>query len=123
MEIKVNQNGDSKVAIISSDSIIINNVNDALDVMANVRYNNGCEKMLVRKEHLTEDFFNLRTGFAGEVLQKYTNYKMKIAIVGEFESYNSKSLNDFIYECNKGKQVFFKPTEEEALEALDGINT
>ncbi|ATO50813.1 DUF4180 domain-containing protein [Brevibacillus laterosporus] len=123
MEIKVNQNGDSKVAIISSDSIIINNVNDALDVMANVRYNNGCEKMLVRKEHLTEDFFNLRTGFAGEVLQKYTNYKMKIAIVGEFESYNSKSLNDFIYECNKGKQVFFKPTEEEALEALHGINT
>ncbi|MCR8981119.1 DUF4180 domain-containing protein [Brevibacillus laterosporus] len=122
MEMKIDQKGNSKVAIISSDSIIINNVNDALDVMANVQYNE-CEKMLLRKEHLTEDFFDLKTGLAGEVLQKYTNYKMKIAFVGEFKSYNSKSLNDFMYESNKGNQVFFKQTEEEALEALHGINT
>ncbi|TPG73141.1 DUF4180 domain-containing protein [Brevibacillus laterosporus] len=122
MEIKVNHKGDSKVAIISGDSVIINNVNDFLDLMANVRYN-GCEKMLVRKENIIDDFFDLKTGLAGDVLQKYTNYNMKIAIVGEFESYNSKSLNDFIYECNKGKQVFFKRTEDEALHALHGIDS
>lgn len=122
MEIKVDEKGNSKVAMISSDSIIIQNVNDALDLIANIGYN-GCEKMLLRKEHLTEEFFDLKTGLAGEILQKYTNYKMKLALVGEFDSYNSKSLKDFMYECNKGKQVFFKRTEEEALEALHGINT
>ncbi|MDN9009841.1 DUF4180 domain-containing protein [Brevibacillus laterosporus] len=122
MEIKVDEKGKTKVAIITSDSIIIQNVNDALDLIANVGYY-GCEKMLLRKEHLTEEFFNLKTGLAGEILQKYTNYKMKVALVGEFDSYNSKSLKDYMYECNKGKQAFFKQTEEEALESLHGINT
>lgn len=117
MEITVNQKGDSKVAIISSDKRIIENVNDALDVMANVHYQD-CDKMILRKEHIIDDFFDLKTKLAGEILQKYTNYRMKVAIVGEFSSYNSKSLNDFIYESNKGKQVLFKQTESEALEGL-----
>ncbi|MNG37612.1 hypothetical protein D3C84_1250240 [compost metagenome] len=54
-------------------------------------------------------------------MQKYTNYQMAIAIVGEFSGYNSKSLNDFIYECNQGKKVVFRSTEAEALEALHNI--
>ncbi|MCM3342014.1 DUF4180 domain-containing protein [Paenibacillus sp. MER TA 81-3] len=121
MEINMNEQNGSKVAVISSDSVIINNVNDALDLMGNVRYN-GCDKILVRKEHLTEDFFELKTKLAGDILQKYTNYHIIIAIVGEFESYGSKSLNDFIYECNHGTRVFFKKTEAEALEALHSVD-
>ena len=121
MEIKVDHKNGSKVAIIISDDIVINNVNDALDLLAVVHYDNGCEKMLVRKENINEDFFELKTGLAGEILQKYTNYHMKIAIVGEFEGYNSKSLNDFIYECNQGNNVFFKRTSAEALAKLHGL--
>lgn len=120
MEIKINQKNDSKVAIISSDSVVIHNVNDALDLMVNIQYN-GSEKMLMRRENITDDFFDLKTGLAGEILQKYTNYSMAIAIVGDFESIKSKSLKDFIYECNHGKRVFFKKTEAEALDALHGI--
>lgn len=120
MEVIVDQLNDSKVAIISSDKIVITNVNDALDVMANLQYN-GCDKMLIRKENIIDDFFHLKTKLAGEILQKYVNYRMRIAIVGEFDEYNSKSLNDFIYESNKGKNVLFKKTEAEALEALHKI--
>lgn len=46
------------------------------------------------------------------------NYRIKLAIVGDFNVYNSKSLADFIYECNKGKAVFFLKDEESALSAL-----
>ena len=53
-----------------------------------------------------------------EILQKYTNYIMKIAIVGDFEIYNSKSLKDFIFESNKGSQVFFVHEEKEAIDRL-----
>ncbi|MFD2169672.1 DUF4180 domain-containing protein [Tumebacillus lipolyticus] len=120
MEIEVNRRGDSEVAVISSDSIVIAGLQDALDVMVNLRYS-GYEKMVLRKEHLLDDFYELRTGIAGEILQKYTNYGMKIAIVGDFSGYNSKSLNDFIYECNRGNRVFFKATEAEALDALHGV--
>ncbi|USG66565.1 DUF4180 domain-containing protein [Brevibacillus ruminantium] len=117
MNITVDQRNDSKVAIISGDGVLIENVNDALDILGNVGYN-GMDKMLVRKENITEDFFELKTGLAGEILQKFTNYRMKIAIVGEFGHYNSKSLNDFIYESNKGKMVAFVSTESEALDKL-----
>ena len=97
----------------------MDSVQAALDLMATASYE-GCSALMVPKESLPETFFQLRTGFAGEVLQKFSNYKMKLAIIGDFGGYQSKSLKDFIYECNKGKQVFFKATREEAIKALEG---
>jgi len=44
----------------------------------------------------------------------------KIAIVGNFEIYNSKSLKDFIFESNKGSQVFFLP-EAAAIDRLHSV--
>ena len=92
-------------------------VSDALDCMAAATYD-GCVGVIVPKECLTEDFFDLRTGLAGEILQKFTNYKMKIAVTGDFSGYASMSLRDFIYESNKGRQVFFKANLEDAMAAI-----
>lgn len=113
----IDQRNESKIALVAYTDVQMETVRDALDLIANVRFQ-GCEKMLLRKEQLSDEFFELKTKLAGEILQKFTNYKMKAAIVGEFHGYDSKSLRDFIYECNKGKQFLFKPTEAEALEAL-----
>ena len=38
---------------------------------------------------------------AGEILQKFSNYRVRLAIVGDFTPYSSKSIKDFIYESNK----------------------
>lgn len=118
MNISVDQKGNSKVAIVESPDIVIHDVQDALDLMASINYNNDCVKILLHKSNLTEDFFDLKTQLAGEILQKYVNYQVKLAIVGNYDAYNSKSLKDFIYECNKGKQVFFLSSKEDALQAL-----
>ncbi|CAM4521430.1 hypothetical protein FHS16_006317 [Paenibacillus endophyticus] len=118
MKMTVDQQGESRVAIIESDEIVIANVQDALDLMATVSYHEDCYKMLIRKSNINEDFFELKTKLAGDILQKYTNYKVKLAIVGDFESYDSKSLKDFIYESNNGKQVFFAKDIPSALQAL-----
>ena len=40
---------------------------------------------------------------------------MLLAIIGDFEKYESKSLNDFIFESNKGKQINFVTTVEDGL--------
>ena len=53
-----------------------------------------------------------------EILQKFSNYRMKLAIVGDFSGYRSKSLRDFIGECNRGSLIFFEDNEEAALNAL-----
>lgn len=122
MEIEIDQKGNSKVAIIESTEIVISDVQGALDLMATVNYTDGCHKLLIHKANITEEFFDLKTKLAGEILQKYTNYQVKIAIVGDFDGYESKSLKDFIYECNKGKQVFFLKDKQAALDALHNVN-
>jgi len=118
MNVQVSEKDNSKVAVIKSSDILINNTQDALDLMATVRHMYDCDKMVLSKAAITESFFDLKTGIAGEILQKYTNYNMKIAIIGDYESYTSKSLKDFIYESNKGSQAFFLGDEEEAIERL-----
>lgn len=56
---------------------------------------------------MTDDFFILSTGIAGEILQKFINYHLKIAIVGDYSRYTSKPLKDFIYESNNGNSILF----------------
>lgn len=112
----ISANGQT-VAVIDK-SRKIDDVQTALDLMAEARYLGDSEAMVVYKESLTEAFFDLKTRFAGDVLQKFSNYRFKLAIVGDFSAYNSKALRDFIYESNKGKLVFFKSSLEEALNAL-----
>ena len=121
MNIRVDEQNGSKVAIVESPEILIRNVQDALDLMASVSYNHESHKIVIRQSNLTEEFFELKTRLAGEILQKYVSYHIKLAIVGNFEGYNSKSLRDFIYECNNGKQAFFLEDEQSAIQALHSL--
>lgn len=118
MNITFNEKQNSKVAVLQSSGILLNTAQDALDLLANLFYTYECKKAVINKSNIVESFFDLKTGIAGEILQKFTNYGFKIAIVGDFSMYESKSLRDFIYESNNGGQVFFKGTEAEALDAL-----
>lgn len=115
MNIKTIRN--QHIAIIDTGTKITN-TQDALDLLASANYHVDCIGIVIYKESLEESFFDLKTGLAGEILQKFTNYQMKLAIVGDYSSYSSKSLRDFIYECNKGKLVYFKNDLASALSAL-----
>ncbi|WP_127532883.1 DUF4180 domain-containing protein [Paenibacillus kobensis] len=121
MNVTVDTRGNSKVAVIDSSEVLIHDVQDALDLMASIRYSHDCDKMLIRKSNVTEAFFDLSTRIAGDILQKYTNYQVKLAIVGSYDGYASKSLRDFIYESNHGTQVFFLGDEAEALDKLHQV--
>ena len=52
-------------------------------------------------------------------MQKFINYNTKVAIIGDFSNHTSKSLHDFIYECNKGNDIFFVDNLDQAVEKLD----
>ncbi len=118
MNIKVVNKDNVNIAVITSDDVIINNAQEALDLMATIRYDYDCDKLIINKKNITEDFFELKNGIAGEIMQKYTTYEMALAIVGDFEQYNSKSLKSLIYESNKANKIIFKSTETEAIESL-----
>lgn len=106
------------IAVIDENPPLIENEQDALDFMMTVYHETGCNRMIIRKDALTEDFFVLSTGLAGKLLQKFVNYRCKLAVVGDFSAYTSGALRDFIRECNRGSDIFFVSSRQEALEKL-----
>lgn len=105
-------------AVVRSDEAVIIDSQSALDVLMSAKYDIGTGNIAIDKKLITEDFFILSSGLAGEILQKYVNYGGRIAIYGDFSRYTSKPLKDFIYESNKGNDVFFVASEEEAVMKL-----
>ncbi len=55
---------------------------------------------------------------AGEILQKFSNYRVRLVVVGDFSKFTSQSLKDFIYESNKERHVNFAGSLDEALDYL-----
>lgn len=122
MRITTIKEKDIEIAIVRSNEMIITDVQSALDFIATIGFEAGCNCIILNKTAICEDFFQLKTRLAGEILQKFINYHMKIAIIGDFSMYSSKSLKDFIYESNKGKDMFFLSNEKEAIEKLADTN-
>lgn len=110
----------SDIAYVTGEGVLLEDTGSALDFMATVSYETGCRKIILDKARVAEGFFILSTGIAGEILQKFVNYKTKIALVGDYSKYTSKPLRDFIYESNNGRDIFFVQTLDEAVEKLSG---
>lgn len=117
MNIVTHHTNKIKIAEIISDEIIINSTQDGLDLLGNLYYQEF-DKVIINKSNITPAFFDLKNGIAGEILQKFSNYRFRLAIVGDFSKYKSKSLNDFIFESNKGRQINFVPSQSEAIKVL-----
>ena len=114
MEIKIHTIDDRKIAEIISDNIVLQTVEDAVDLIGNMSYQ-GFDKLIIHEENIISDFFELKNKIAGNILQKFSQYSMPLAIIGDFEKYESKSLNDFIFESNKGSQINFVTNIEDGL--------
>lgn len=108
---KIEQNG-TVIALVEGRDVVIVDAQSALDLLMEVKYTLGTKNIAIAKEQICRDFFILSSGLAGEILQKYVNY-------GDFSAFTSKPLHDFIYESNKGHDVFFVPTPDEALTRLE----
>ena len=106
-----------KIAVLDGGAIIAD-AEAALNLIGALKREAGCDRIVIDKPRLTEGFFDLSSRLAGEILQKFVNYRIKAAIVGDFSGYKSQSLKDFIRESNRGKNFFFVSSRREALEKL-----
>lgn len=114
---KVEKDG-VRCAVVHSDQPVVTDAQSALDLLMTARYELDTKNLVIDKALVAEDFFILSTGLAGEILQKLVNYGGRIAIFGDYSRYTSKPLRDFIYESNKGRNVFFVSTLDEAVAKL-----
>lgn len=109
-----------KAAVIMPEGgeTVLRDTQSALDLIMTAKFEAETDRIAIDKKAVAEDFFILSTGVAGEILQKYINYGVKLAIYGDFSRYTSKPLRDFIYESNQGNDFFFVADEQEAVQRL-----
>jgi hypothetical protein len=81
---------------------------DAVDLIGAAK-SAGAALATIPIQRLAPAFFQLRTGVAGEIVQKFVMYGLTVAVLGDTAKLaaESKALHDFIYEANQRGSVWF----------------
>ncbi|WP_411141730.1 DUF4180 domain-containing protein [Streptomyces sp. x-80] len=105
--------GGIPVFVCAADGAPLRDERAAIDVIGNASYQ-GAAWVAVPVGRLTDDFFRLRTRLAGDIVQKFVNYRMGLAVVGDISAHTdaSTALRDFVRESNRGTQTWFVPDTE-----------
>ncbi|MFB7505654.1 DUF4180 domain-containing protein [Streptomyces broussonetiae] len=91
----------------------------ALDLIGDA-FGQDAELVAVPVQRVAEEFFRLRSGVAGAVVQKFVNYRLRLAVLGDISAHlgASEALRDFVYESNQGNQLWFLADEAGLEERL-----
>ena len=86
----------------------------ALDLIGDA-LGQDAELVAVPVERVADEFFRLRSGVAGAVMQKFVNYRLRLAVVGDASQHiaESTALRDFVHETNNGGHIWFLPTYDD----------
>ncbi|NKB34575.1 MAG: DUF4180 domain-containing protein [Pseudomonadales bacterium] len=76
------------------------------------------EGMLISEHDLGPAFFDLSTGLAGEIFQKFANYNQKLAIVVADLSNYSQRIQELALEHSNHSHIRFVSSEEAGREWL-----
>ena len=82
----------------------------------------AAEWIAVPVARLDPSFFTLSSGVAGDFVQKFANYGVRLAVVGDISGplAESAALRDFVRESNRGRQIWFVAAEDELARRLEG---
>ncbi len=101
----------TKVLVLSAQGMPVATEADGNDVIGEA-FSAGATLVAIPVERLGPDFLRLETRLAGTVFQKFVNYHLRCAIIGDVTALleGSKALRDFVRETNKGQSIWFLAT-------------
>lgn len=104
------EHGGHRLIVAEAEGPMIGRVQDAYALMEQA-IAERTSVIVVPVARLHVEFLKLRSGMAGEFLQKMANYRIKVAVIGDISARLEKSdaLRDFVRESNRGRSVFFLP--------------
>lgn len=113
MNYKVMENGTKKYIELISSQTPLNTEQDAVDLVALCR-EHDLDFLMLHGKALSEDFFNLRTGVAGRMMQKFITYSVKTAVVIPDTSVNKGRFKEMVTESNRSNQFGVFASREDA---------
>lgn len=113
---RVEQRGGVPVLVCAADGPPVASEQDALDIIG-ATYS-AADVAALPAARLDQRFFALDTGLAGAIMQKFVNYRVRLAIVGDITGHlaASSALRALVHESNRGRQVWF-------VDDLDDLDT
>lgn len=107
------------VKVFVSDTAVATE-SDAVQLIVDAYYAHQAEWIAFTPEQVGDDFFELRTGRAGAITQKFVMYQMGLAVVGDISARvaASKPLADWVRESNRGRNLLFAADLDELTEQL-----
>jgi hypothetical protein len=74
--------------------------------------------LVIDETELSADFFDLKTGLAGQVLQKFVNYRTKLAVIVRDPAEYGARFSELAYEHRTHPSVRFFSAEQSARQWL-----
>ena len=102
-----------------ADGAKLQTYSDAVDLIGKT-FENRATLIVIPVECLDDEFFQLKTRIAGELIQKFVQYRRRLVIVGDISRHlaESSALRAFVAESNRGKEVWFLASLEELNDRL-----
>ncbi len=82
---------------------VLSSEKDAIELVS-ACISNDTGSLLLHERSVSPDFFNLRTGLAGAVLNKFQIYNIKIALIIEDMELLEGRFGELVMESNKGNE-------------------
>ena len=100
-----------RILIASDSGISIRSFSDIPDVIAACF---GTDGLILTEDDLAREFFDLRSGLAGELFQKFVNYKLRMAIVLQDPEAYGERISELAYEHRSHDLIRFVRSKDEA---------
>ena len=113
-----------RVLVLDADGPVVREPSGGRDLVEEA-LNHRATVVAIPVVRLDPSFFELRSGLAGEVVQKVLNYHCKFAVVGDISTHvaASDALRDFVVECNRGRDIFFVEDLPALTKLLASLNS
>ena len=97
-----------RVAEVGARGAPLDTERDAAELIAEA-IGSAARFVAIPAERLSAEFFQLSTAKAGHFIQKFVNYRLRLAILGDISAHIEASapLADFVREANRGQAVWF----------------
>ncbi|HVV18652.1 MAG TPA: DUF4180 domain-containing protein [Pseudonocardiaceae bacterium] len=97
-----------RVMLCADDGPTLTTEQDAVDLIAE-SVSHQAALVVLPVARLDHRFFDLSSGIAGQVVQKFVQYRRRLALIGDISAYVDASgpLRDYVRETNHGREVWF----------------
>lgn len=112
--------GGTRVLLFASTGPLLASPGDSNDFIGEA-WSVSADLLAIPIERLGPDVLNLRTRVGGEIFQKFANYRLRCAIVGDISAAleGSGALRDFVREANDGPALWFVPDIDQLRARLE----